>query len=241
VPPGYQPQFGFPPPPPIAPPKQKGRTLPIVLTSVAIFLVLCLGGSTAAVLVFRNQGDDKPTAADANPDPTAPATTEATEEPSPDPTTPRAAAVKVVQPKTLGGRPQMTDEALKSYLDLLKTMMSSYPSATKSVSGMYGKIGSENMVVMAAAQADIPFPEVTVDAVLAGGGTQTKVTGITSVSTGSLGGTAKCGTASASGEKMAICVWADDGCLGMVIFFFKSASSIKSEFPKVRAEIEKKA
>jgi hypothetical protein len=233
----YAPYPGFAPPA-AEPPKAKSRTLPIVLTSVAIFLVLCLGGSTAVVLVFKNQ-DDKLTAADTTPSPAT--TAPPTEEPTPDPTTKPAATVKIVEPKTLGGRPKVSTKELKSYVDLLKTMMSSYPSASKSVSGMYGRIGTRNVVVMAAAEADVVLPETTVDALLASGGSSTKVTGITSVPAGSLGGSAKCGNSSSAGEKLAICVWADQGSLGLVVWYFKSSSAIKSEFPKVRAEIEKKA
>ncbi|NMO54194.1 hypothetical protein HH310_23800 [Actinoplanes sp. TBRC 11911] len=236
----YAPYPGFPQPP-VQPPKAKSRTLPIVLTSIAIFLVLCLGGSTAVVLVLRNQ-DDKLTSADATPEPaSSPTTEDPTQEPSAQPSTPAASTVKVVAPKTLGGRPKVSSKELQSYVDLLKTMMSSYPSASNSVSGMYGRIGTRNVVVMAAAEADVVLPETTVDALLASGGSSTKVTGITSVSTGSLGGYAKCGNSTSAGQKLAICVWADDGSLGLVVWYFKSTSSIKSEFPKVRAEIEKKA
>lgn len=233
----YAPYPGFPQPP-VPPAKPKSRTLPIVLTSIAIFLVLCLGGGTAVVLVLRNQ-DDKVTAADATPEPTD--TADPTDEPSPDPTTPAASPVQIIQPKTLGGRPKVDSKELKSYVDLLKTMMSSYPSASHSVSGMYGRIGTRNLMVMAAAEADVVLPETTVDALLASGGSSTRVTGITDVSTGSLGGYAKCGNSTSAGQKLAICVWADDGSLGLVVWYFKSSASVKSEFPKVRAEIEKKA
>nr|WP_296066160.1 hypothetical protein [uncultured Actinoplanes sp.] len=238
-----QPYYGPPGFPPPEPPKAKSRALPIVLTSIAIFLVLCVGGSTVAVLIFKNN-NDKLTAADATPDPTSTtggATAEPTEEATDEPTRPLAANVKIVEPKTLGGRPKLNNKEFKSTIDLLKTIMSSYPTATSSVGAMYGRAGTRNIVLMTAAKAEVDDPETTVDGLLASGGSKTKVSGITSASTGALGGVAKCGNTSNAGQKVAICVWADGGSLGLTFWYFKSAASIKGEFPKVRAEIERKA
>lgn len=235
-PPYAYPGYGYPPP--VAPPKAKSRTLPIVLTSIAIFLVLCLGGGTAVVLVLSNN-DDKLTALDGTPGPSA--TAEATDEATEEPTTPPAATVEIVEPKTLGGRAKLNSKDLKSTVDLMKTVMSSYPGATDSVGALYGRLGTRNVVLMTAAEASVDDPADTVDNLLASGGLTTKVTGITSASTGSLGGVAKCGNANTGGQKVAVCVWADDGSLGLIFYYFKSASTVKGEFPKARAEVEKKA
>ena len=59
------------------------------------------------------------------------------------------------------------------------------------------------------------------------------------VSTGSFGGTAKCGNATASGVKLAMCAWADNGSVGSIMWYFKTASQVKSQFPALRAQIEK--
>jgi hypothetical protein len=238
-----QPYYGPPGFPPPEPPKPKSRTLPIVLTSIAIFLVLCVGGSTAAVLVVKNN-DDKLTSAEPTAEPTSTSddpSAEPTEEATDEPTTPPAPNVKIVEPKTLGGRPKLNNKEFKSTIDLLKTIMSSYPTATSSVGAMYGRAGTRNIVLMTAAQAEVDDPETTVDGLLASGGSKTKVSGITNASTGSLGGVAKCGNTSNSGQKVAICVWADGGSLGLTFWYFKSATTVKGEFPKVRAEIERKA
>jgi hypothetical protein len=40
---------------------------------------------------------------------------------------------------------------------------------------------------------------------------------------------------------MAVCSWADDGTLGMMIWYFKSVSTARGEFAKMRAEVEKKS
>lgn len=237
--PGY-PGAGYPSP---VPPK-KSRTLPIVLTVVAIVLVLCVGGGTAVALVLRNQSDKHTATGGTSPATDSPTTEpSATDAPTDEPSTGAAPAttVKVVEPKTLDGLPKLNYKQFQNTVDLLKTIMSSYPGASGSVGAVYGRVGTKNAVLMTAAKADISDPEYAVDSVLAGGGSSTKVSGITSVSTGSLGGTAKCGNATSSGQKIAVCAWADDGSLGMVFFYFKTTSAIKDKFPKVRAEIEKKS
>jgi hypothetical protein len=227
---GY-PAPGFPPP---APPK-KNRTLPIVLLSVAVVLVLCIGGIVAVVLVANNSDKkDKVTTSGT----TAPTTS--TNEPSA-PATKNAASVKIAEPKTLGGLPKLDYKQFKPTVSLLKSLMSSYPTATKSVGAAYGKVGTRDVVLMTAAEAKVDDPDYAVDSVLSSGGSTTKVTGVTKVSTGSLGGAAKCGGTTNSGQKIAVCAWSDAGSLGVVFFYFKSTSVAKERFPKIRAEIEKKA
>jgi hypothetical protein len=68
-----------------------------------------------------------------------------------------------------------------------------------------------------------------------------KVNGTTSADPGSLGGVAKCGKADDKSIDMAMCGWADDGSVGWIMFFFTSVKSAKAEFPKLRAQIEKKS
>jgi len=238
---GQQPygQPGYPPP---VPPKPKSRTLPIVLTIIGIVLVLCVGGGTAVALIVKNQ--DKKNAADTS---SSTAPTQSTDEPTPDQTDETTAPaqttnVTIVAPKTLGGRPKLTDDALAGVTDALKSALGQVPGATNSVGELYGTISKQDIVVLAAAEAQIDDPDTMLDLMLSSASSGgDKVTGITSAPTGSLGGAAKCGAATDSGTKMALCTWADNGSLGMLIWYDKSVAKAKAEFPKLRAQIEKKS
>jgi hypothetical protein len=232
--PGYgQPEFaqggGFPPPP--LPPK-KSKALPIVLISVAVFLVLCVGGGTAIYIAARNTAKDVNTALSADPTPTA----------ASDPTKAPSTGITVVEPKTLGGRPKLTDAQFASLAGELKSSLSDVPGATNTVGTLYGTVEKRNIVVVAAAAAPITDPGRELDSAFSSAGFGgLKITGITTVSPGPLGGEAKCGKATESGLNMAICSWADKGSLGMMIFFFQSVSKVKTEFGKLRGQVEKKS
>jgi len=235
---GQQPGYAAPGFPPPAPPK-KNRTLPIVLLSIAVVLVLCIGGTVALVLVGKNSDKNKDKVTTSGT--TAPAVpTKSTDEPSA-PATRNAASVKIVEPKTLDGLPKLNYKQFDSTVKLLKSIMSTYPGASGTVGAVYGRLGTKDAVLMTATKANVTDPELAVDGVVASGGQSVKVTGVTRVSTGSLGGTAKCGNATDSGEKIAVCSWADEGSIGVVFFYFKSTSQIKDDFPKVRAQLEKKS
>ena len=181
-------QPGFPP---AIPPKKSSKVLPIVLVSIAIVLVLCVGGVVAFYMIGKAKVDELNTQAT---DPTA-------------------------RVRSLRGR-----------------------CATDTVGALYGSVAKQNIVIVAAVEAPLDDPSRELNEAFAsasGGGL--KIKDISAASTGSLGGVAKCGSASASGLDMAICSWADDGSLGMIMWYFKSAAQAKAEFPKLRAEIEKKS
>lgn len=230
--PGYGQQPGFPPPPP----PKKSKALPIVLTSIAIVLVLCVGGVVALYMIGKNKADDL--ADDVTPTtvPTATATQDTTE-----PTKP-AATITIAEPKTLGGRPKLTDEQFAGMSTELKSSLSSYPGATNSIGALYGTVSKKDIVVVAAAEAPIDNPQTSLTQTFSSLGIGgLKVSNITAASTGSLGGAAKCGSSSTSGLDMAICAWSDEGSLGMIIWYDKTVSKAKSEFPKLRAQVEKKS
>ncbi|MCU7725848.1 hypothetical protein ODJ79_19130 [Actinoplanes sp. KI2] len=233
-----QPEYAQPGYPPPAPP-QKSRTLPIVLTIIGIVLVLCVGGGTAVALIVKNDQNKKNTADTSST--TAP--TQATDEPTPDQTTettPPATKVTIAAPKTLGGRPKLTDKELAGLTDSLKTALGSVPGATNPVGALYGTISNQDIVVLAAAQADVDDPATMLDLLFTGASSGAgKVTGVTTAPTGSLGGSAKCGLATDSGTKMALCTWADSGSIGMLIWYDKSVAKAKAEFPRLRAQVEK--
>ncbi len=226
---------GFPPPTPV---KKKSKALPIILISVAVVLVLCVGGSIAIALAAKNSDKtkDKVTSSDTTV-PTVP-----TDGATTAPATKNASSVKIVEPKTLGGRPKLTDAQFASVATELKSSLKSVPGATTTVGSLYGSIEKKNIVIVAAAQAPIDDPDEELNQTFYGAGIGgLKISGIVAAPTGSLGGTAKCGSAKADTVNMAICSWADDGSLGMMIFYFKSVSKAKAEFPALRAQVEQKS
>ncbi|MEU4241416.1 hypothetical protein [Actinoplanes sp. NPDC026619] len=231
--PGQFGQPGFPPP---TPPKKKSKALPIVLVSVAIVLVLCIGGVVAVFMVGKDKVDDindQLADATANPTATAGSTTGPTK---------AASTIKIVEPATLGGRPKLTDPQFAAVAKELKDGLASVPSATNTVGSLYGTVEKQDIVIVVAAEAPIDDPATELNQTFMGAGVGgLKITNISDAPTGSLGGTAKCGSAETSGINMAICSWADDGSLGMVMWYFKSVSKAKVEFPKLRAQIEKKS
>jgi hypothetical protein len=234
--PGYgQPEFaqagGYPPP---QPPK-KSKALPIVLVSVAVFLVLCVGGSTAIYLAARNTAKDVNTALNSDPTPTA---TDAADDPKNAP----ASAITVVEPKTLGGRPKLTDAQFAPLASELKASLAGIPGSTNTVGTLYGTVKKQNIVVVAAAAAPIPDPGEALDSTFSSAGIGgLEITGLTAVSPGALGGEAKCGRASEKDLDMAVCAWADSGSLGMMIFFSQSVAKVRTEFGRIRSQIEKKS
>jgi hypothetical protein len=234
--PGYG-QPGFPPP---TPPKKKSKALPIILISIGVVLVLCIGGSIAIYMAAKNKVDDVKAQVDSAV--SALPTDPSTGDPTTAPATKNAASVKITEPKTLNGRPKLTDDQFAGVAEELQSSLKSVPGATNSVGALYGTVAKRNIVIVAAAEAPIDDPAKELEQTFYGagiGGLQIK--NITSASTGSLGGTAKCGSASTSGVDMAICSWADDGSLGMMIWYFKSVSKAKAEFPKLRAAVETKS
>ncbi|GAB2623225.1 hypothetical protein Aab01nite_16280 [Paractinoplanes abujensis] len=236
-PPYGQPAGGFPPP---QAPKKKSRTLPIILISVAIVLVLCIGGITAIVLATRDGDTDRDNLSGLSTTaPTAAPTTEPAEEPTTEP--PAASTVSISEPATLGGRKKLTSQQFKAIADQLKSGLASVPGATNSVGALYGDVADQNIVIVAAAEAPIANPKVELEQTFYGAGIGgLKIENITNAPTGALGGAAKCGRSETSGIDMAICTWADEGSVGMIIWYYESVSGAKAEFPKLRAQIEKK-
>ncbi|MEU4214401.1 hypothetical protein [Actinoplanes sp. NPDC026623] len=234
--PGYdQPGYGQPGFPPA--PKAKSRVLPIALLSIAVVLVLCVGGTAVLYLIGRNNAAGV-AGAPATPTPTAPrtgtATTTATAEPS--------STITVVAPKTLGGRRKLTDPQFAAAEEQLRQGPANVEGATQTVAAIYGNLAKRDIVVVAAAAAPIDDPRSAMDASFADSGLdELKLTGITNADPGRLGGAAKCGKGKAGGAPLILCAWADKGSIGWVIWYFKSMSKAKGELPKIRSQVEKKS
>ncbi|MBW6436198.1 hypothetical protein KZ829_20880 [Actinoplanes hulinensis] len=211
--PGYgPPQPGYPGfPPPFPPEKPKSRTVPIVLLSVAIALVLCVGGAATLVLIGKNAVDDAEAA---------------------------AARIAITQPQTLGGLPLVDDPQFAAITEDMERSLAAYPGASGSFGAIYGSPAEQNMVAALATKATISDPEKELTESFRVFGKFNQVSGLSDASTGELGGVARCGTSSTSGVDLAICGWADEGSVGMIMWFFKTADDVRADFPALRAEIE---
>ena len=237
---------------PVAPqPPQKSKAVPIVLISLALVLVLCVGGGIAVFIAARDKATEvvnaakeaaNPSATPATPDATP--TDDPTDDPTAEPTEPAepTAKITVVEPKTLGGRPRLTDAQFASLAAVLESSLAKVPNATSSVGALYGTVAKRNIVAIAAAAAPVDDPQRELDATFAGAGVGgLEVTNITKVDSGTLGGSAKCGKANAGDITAVLCGWADSGSQGLAIFYFQSLTKAKVEFPKLRAQVEKKS
>ncbi|SCF39133.1 hypothetical protein [Micromonospora mirobrigensis] len=247
---GFPPAPAYPPAPqhgygPAPVPPARGSRLPLVLSlSLAGLLVLCLGGGGLAYVTLSGD-DDKPGSARpaatgaASPGTTRPTPSTDDEEPEGDSSFPR---IRLVTPKTLSGRPKSSDPQLRALAaDMVSEMRSTVRNQTGTVGAFYGSPEQRNMVMVAAASGLIldPGKEMT-DAVTALT-RDLSLTGMTRVAPGPLGGKARCGNGSGSGVRMGVCVWADTGSTGVLIFFFSDAAKAEAQFVKVRGQIEKQA
>jgi hypothetical protein len=254
-PPAYgqpPPEYGYAPPqpygpgdypgpggayPPPQPPKRKSRALPIVLIAIGVVLVLCVGGGTAVYLAVRNKTKDVVQAINNAANSTA--------TPAPAATGTRApgnSKITVVEPGSLGGRPKLDDPAYGVLAKQLQTGLADVPDATATVAALYGTPKNKDIVIVVAAAAPISDPETALNDIFGGGVSPLQLSEVTTASTGSLGGAAKCGKTDATGSAMVICGWADAGSRGFDIFLGSSSvSSAKSEFPQLREQVEKKA
>ncbi|GAA0456417.1 hypothetical protein Ade02nite_05300 [Paractinoplanes deccanensis] len=241
-PPYGQPLYGQPGYPQA--PKQKSKVLPIVLTAVAIVLVLCVGGSVALYLIGKNaDSDTTTTGGSTDPTPTATSTAEPTDAaPTTQPTKPAAPVIKIVEPAKLGGRPKLTNQQFAPQTERLESSLKGMPGVTKAIGALYGTVGEQDIVVLAAAAVPLTNPKTELDSTFYGAGLGgLKIDNIVTAPTGALGGYAKCGSGDASGTDFTLCAWADEGSYGMIISYFKSVSAAKAEFPKLRAQVESKS
>jgi hypothetical protein len=233
--------------------KERSRALPLVLAAVALVLVLAVGVSIAIYLTSQNDDQLNDALTGATATPTAPAATKA--KPSAKAAAPHKTAasakattaapsgvIRIIEPKTLGGRPKLTDPQFAGLADKLKDTLTAAPGTTSAVGAIYGSVRKKNIVMMIAATGPSGDPEVELDAGFrsfsAGSGITFRNT--ISAPTGKLGGKARCANTETSGVDMAVCLWVDDGSLGMFIWYFKTATKAKAEFSTLRAQVEKK-
>jgi hypothetical protein len=231
-PPAGPPMQGYPPAP-----RKKSKALPITLVSIALVLVVCVGGSTAIYLAGRNTVEGLTDAISSGaPTPRATSRTEPTEDATIAPT------ITIAEPKKLSGRPKVTDPTFAATADQLKKSLALLPGATQTVGAVYGTPSKQDLVLVVAAKSFVADPKTELDNAFSGSNVDSlKLTGITSIPAGPLGGVAKCAKGKGGGSPLSMCAWADEGSSGWVIWYFTSLSKAKAEFIKVRGQVEKKS
>jgi hypothetical protein len=206
------PQYGTPQYPP--PPQKKSSALKIVLIVVAVVSVLCLGGVAVAFFAAKDTVEDVVD----------------------------AARITVVEPETLSGRAKVTDPTVAGSVAGLDAELSKVPGATSSVGAVYGDVQAQDLVMIAAASSVTGSPQERFDEFTTGMNSGAlKVDNLTDTDPGPLGGIAKCGETTTSGVPMALCVWSDNGSIGMIAMLFKDKAALEKEFVSMRGQIEKKS
>ncbi|MGC4896487.1 hypothetical protein [Micromonospora sp. DT31] len=206
-----QPQYGGAQLGAPVPPKKSGVGK-ILLIVLAVVLVLCVGGGIAAWVFTKDTVDDVVT----------------------------ATKTRVVEPTTLGGRPKITDSQIQSTAAQMKSQLASdVPKASSTAGAFYGDLTKKDLVMIAGVSGVIADPKKELDDAAAAITPSLATNNFKTVDAGPLGGDAKCSDGKASGEPVAVCLWADRGSLGMVVLYFKSAAELQSQFVSLRGEVEK--
>lgn len=204
----------YPPAPYPQPPRRSnaGKVLAIVLGAV---ILVCGGGATVTYLLVK---DSVQGAAEAG-------------------------NTRVVAPETLNGRPRLRDQAYESAANTAVTgINNSVPGATSTIAALYGDPAKQDLVMVIGTSKVISNPKRALDDVISGinqGGL--RLSNVTDIDPGPLGGYAKCGDSTASGLKVGVCVWADRGSVGMVFVYFKTAADASKEFVSIRGAVEQRS
>ncbi|MEU4425785.1 hypothetical protein AB0F81_34620 [Actinoplanes sp. NPDC024001] len=201
--------------PAMAPPARPApsRTVAITLLSVAIGLVVLVGGGTVFYLIGEKvSGSGSGSGSE----------------------------ITISEPATLNGHAKIEAKELSSLTTDLAKELEGYPGAANAFGAVYGDVADKKMIAALAAEVDIDDPQRMLDTVFQSFSGESQLTGVSPASTGSLGGVAQCGSTVIEKEDVAICGWADEGSVGMFLFFYETAVDVKGDFPDMRAEIETK-
>lgn len=223
--------------------RRPARSTLLLSLGLAGLLLLSLG---SLAYLTRSGGDNPapppaaappstgtPQAADsAEPTPSA----EPSPEPSPEP------QLRLVAPKSLDGRAKSTDSELKALTnELVEELDAKVSNGNNTVGAFYGSFEDEDIIMVAAASGFVLNPEQELDATVKALASDLNVRKVSTISAGPLGGVAKCGNGTASDIPLGVCAWADQGSVGMIVMFSESASTARSHFVEIRAEIEKRS
>ena len=173
--PGYPqsgpPMGGYP-----LPPKKKSRALPITLVSIAVVLVLCVGGSTASTWPAATPPTTSPTPSTTTPPTRGSTTTEPTDDRPPR----RRRGHHGRRAQDPGRPPQADRPAVRGRGQAAEEGLADVPSATETVGALYGTPAKQDIVIVAAAAAPVDDPKKELDGTFLGAGIGgLKITGIT--------------------------------------------------------------
>ena len=207
---GTTPQFGAGPGFPPPPPPRK-KSKALPIALISVAIVAVLCiGGATAVVLFTKNAVEDVTV--------------------------KADRVVITEPAKLGGLAKLESKEFAALVKEMEGGLTSIPGAQDSFAAFYGD-PEKDMVAALATRATIISPRTELTASFTEFG---DVTGVVPADTGTLGGVAECGTSTDPEAELALCGWADEGSVGMILFYEKEAADVLAEFPKLRAEIETK-
>ncbi len=196
------------------PPTRRTPVLRIVLTAAAAALALGTAGLLGLVLTRERNVPDPMAAAE---------------------------EVSVVEPATLGGRVPWTDSQLTPMTAEMELQFARQPGVTNSFAAFYRAVDGENTVLALVLERPIVTPEFMLHGAFRGfAGDTLELAGMTVVEPGPLGGTAQCGIADDGIARYPVCGWADEGSIGILVWYHLTVEQATAELPELRAEIETK-
>jgi hypothetical protein len=151
-------------------------------------------------------------------------------------------SISVNAPDTLSGRPMVTDSAITGDIPQQKAQLQqSVPNVGSTAVAIYGTKRAGNVVGVHALAAPIGDPRGQLMEGLneMGGNGIDPVSGIEQVPPGPLGGDARCGNSGVGGKPIVVCGWADQGSLGYITWYSKTAlNDAAGQFAALRTQIE---
>jgi hypothetical protein len=139
-----------------------------------------------------------------------------------------------------GGLTKSTDADMQSIVDDLKTELNSSLGTDTAVAGYYNTAANGHPVLLAGASTIVFSPSSDIDDAFKGLNSSLPVTDLQSYPAGSLGGAVKCGASTSSGVKLALCVWADHGTVGIGALFARDPADAAPLFVQIREAAESK-
>jgi hypothetical protein len=201
------------------------RGLWIALGIVALLLV---GGGITATVVLVGTNDDPLAGPSASTGPTTAVTTP-----------PGVTKLTLNAPQNLAGLTKSTEASLQQTADnLVNEIKAEIDGETGAVASFYNDPQAPGKrVLFVGVTADIVSPTAELDqSFVSLNDTGLNIKNIADVSPGPLGGKAKCGLGKTGDVGLAVCIWADNESLGMVVFYNRTVAESTDLFVKIRGE-----